>query len=101
MPLYPPRKEPIRKIQILEKRVMELLKCIRTNASEEKTKSKAEKIREAQLNLLKARLALIKPYKLDDKTEEKEILRIKLLKEIKLWQSKTLEVIIHKYKLQA
>ena len=43
MPIYPPRNEPIRKIEILEKRELELEKCIRTNASPEKTGNKAEK----------------------------------------------------------
>jgi len=98
MPIYPPRNEPIRKIEILEKRELELEKCIRTNASAEKTRNKAEKLIEAQLNLIKARLALIKPYKLEDRTEAKEQLRIKLQKEIKAWENKSLEKIIAEYK---
>ena len=98
MPIYPPRNEPIRKIEILEKRELELIKCIRTNASTEKTNNKAEKVREAQLNLLKARLALIKPYKADDKTERTDILRTKLQSEIKLWKDKQMESIINEYK---
>lgn len=98
MPIYPPRNEPIRKIEILEKREMELLKCIRTNASTEKTNNKAEKVREAQLNLIKARLTLIKPFKTDDKTEQTDILETKLQKEIKLWKDKLIESIINEYK---
>ena len=76
MPIYPPRNEPIRKIEILEKRELELLKCNRINASLQKKLNKAEKVREAQLNLIKARLALIKPYKLEDKTEANEKLKV-------------------------
>ena len=87
MPIYPPRNEPIRKIEVLEKREMELLKCIRTNASNDKTNNKAEKVREAQLNLIKARIALIKPYKSDDRTEKNEILRTKLENEIQVWKT--------------
>lgn len=98
MPIYPPRNEPIRKIEILEKRELELEKCIRTNASIEKTKNKAEKLREAQLNLIMARLALIKPYKFEDQTPIKEQLKEKLKKEIIEWESKSVETIIEMYK---
>ena len=98
MPIYPPRNEPIRKIEVLEKREMELLKCIRTNASKVKTNNKAEKVREAQLNLLKARITLIKPYKLDDITVKNEKLRTKLEKEIRVWKDKSISTIIDEYK---
>ena len=98
MPTYPPRNEPIRKIEILEKREMELSKCIRTNASEEKTNNKVDKVREANLNLLKARLALIKPFKLDDKTEKTEKLKTKLEKEIEVWKTKSISSIIDEHR---
>lgn len=42
MPIYPPRNEPIRKLEILEKRELEFEKCLRTNPSTQKIKSKAE-----------------------------------------------------------
>jgi hypothetical protein len=51
---------------------MELEKCFRANASQEKTINKAELVRTAQLNLIKARLALMKPYRFEDKTGYKE-----------------------------
>ena len=98
MPIYPPRNEPIRKSEILEKREMELQKCIRTNASTEKTKNKAEKLREAQLNLIKARLALITPYRLQDNTESIQRLREKLKKEKVEWEGRSMEEIINNYK---
>lgn len=98
MPIYPPRNEPIRKIEILEKRELELEKCIRTNASPEKTGNKAEKLREAQLNLIKARLALIKPYRLQDQTEDKLKLKEKLEKERIEWEKKSIKEIIESYK---
>lgn len=98
MPIYPPRNEPIRKIEILEKREMELTKCIRTNSSEEKTNNKAQKVREAQLNLIKSKLALIQPFKVQDKNERTERLRSKLEKEIVAWNNKSIESIIGEYK---
>jgi len=98
MPIYPPRNEPIRKIEVLEKREMELAKCIRINSSEEKTNNKAEKVREAQLNLIKAKLALIKPYKVQDRSDRTERLRVKLEKEIIAWKNKSIESIIDDYK---
>lgn len=98
MPIYPPRNEPNRKIEVLEKREMELLKCIRTNSSAEKTSNKAKKVKDAQLNLVKTRLALIKPYKHGDKTEHKEQLKAKLEKEMELWQNKSITTIIAEYK---
>lgn len=98
MPIYPPRNEPIRKIEILEKRELELEKCIRLNASAEKTGNKAEKLREAKLNLIKARMALIKPYRLEDKTENKLRLEEKLEKEKIEWEKKSIEEIIESYK---
>lgn len=98
MPIYPPRNEPIRKIEVLEKREMELVKCLRTNSSEEKTNNKAEKVREAQLNLIKAKLALIQPYKVQDKGERTERLRPKLEKQTISWKDKSTESIIDEYK---
>lgn len=98
MPIYPPRNEPIRKIEILEKRELELEKCIRTNASPEKTGNKAEKLREAQLNLIKARLALIMPYKLEDQTDDKMKLKEKLEIERSEWEEKSIKEIIESYK---
>ena len=98
MPIYPPRNEPIRKIEILEKRELELEKCIRTNASPEKTGNKADKLREAQLNLIKARLALIKPYRLEDQTDDKMRLKEKLEIERIEWEGKAIIDIIDSYK---
>ena len=59
MPTYPPRNNPIKKIEILDNRILDFLKCIRMNSSEEKLINKAEKVRIAKLNLIKARLKLL------------------------------------------
>jgi len=97
MPIYPPRNEPTRKIEVLEKREMELEKCIRTKASTEKTENKAEKLRTAQLNLIKARLALITSFKEEDNSQNNKQLRNKLEKEFKNWKTKSIQKIISDY----
>lgn len=97
MPIYAPRKEPIRKIEVLEKRIMELKKCTRTNASEEMLMNKAEKVRVAQLNLIKARLALLTSYRFEDKTDSKEKVANKLEKEYQEWEKRSIEFIIKEY----
>ena len=97
MPIYPPRNEPIKKIEVLEKRMMELEKCIRTNASEEKTINKAEKVRTAQLNLVKAKLAILKPYRFEDNTDANKKNIEKLEKEYIEWEKKSVELIVKEY----
>lgn len=97
MPIYPPRNEPVRKIEILEKRIIELKKCIRLNAFEEKLVNKAEKVREAQLNLIRARLFLLKPYSSELKFEAKEKTTKKLEKEYINWEGKLVELIIEEF----
>ena len=55
-------------------------------------------MREAQLNLIKARLALIKPYKLEDQTDDKMRLKEKLEIERSEWEKKSIKEIIESYK---
>ncbi len=86
MPTYPPRNEPIRKVEIFGKRVLELQKCKDTNSSEEKIANKAEKVRTAKLNLIKARLALLKSYKGEDETDSKLKLIEKLTSDLAEWE---------------
>ena len=97
MPIYPSRNEPTRKIEVLEKREMELLKGIRINSSEEKMNDLAEKVREAQLNLIKAKLSLIRPYKSEDEERDQK-LRQKLEYEARKWRRRSLRRIILDYK---
>jgi len=98
MPKYPPRHEPIRKIQILEKTIMELVKTIRNNDSIEKTKIKAEKVRSAQLNLIKAKLDLLMPFRSEDVSETITLNILKLNNEYVEWETKPVELIIDGYR---
>jgi len=54
MPIYPPRNNPTKKIEILDYRILDFLKCVRQNCSEEKLLNEAEKVKTAKLNLIKA-----------------------------------------------
>ena len=62
MPLYPPRNTAIRKKQIFEYRMYQLILAVNRNYSKEKLINLAEKARIAKLNLIKAKLHLIKSY---------------------------------------
>ena len=88
MPKYPPRNEPIRKIQVLEKAVMELLKSIKYNDVFEKQTAKAEKVRSAQLNLIKAKLAILIPFRSEDVSEIVTRNTLKLNNEYLEWETK-------------
>ena len=48
--------------------------------------------------MIKARLALIKPFKPEDRTESKENLRIKLMLQLKELETSSIENIINEYK---
>ena len=98
MPKYPPRNEPIRKNQILEKVVMELAKSIRNKDVFGKLKAKAEKVRSAQLNLIKAKLVLLIPYISEDVSEMKMLKTLKLNNEYREWERKSVEEIIDGYR---
>lgn len=93
MPIYPPRNNPTRKIEILENRIHDFLKSIRKNCSKEKIANKAEKVKVAKLNLIKARLKLLEDYKAEDSTESKRNLISKLNLENIKWQSISYEEI--------
>lgn len=87
MPIYPPRNKATKKKQILDYKVFEFLKCIELEHSKEKIEKKAELVRIAMLNLIKARLALIKPYKAEAKSETSNQLQEKLNTDMKNWNS--------------
>lgn len=97
MPIYPPRNEPTRKVEILERRIHELERFVTGNFSKEKVVNAAEKVRMAQLNLLKARLALIKPFKRADDTKEVERLREKIQRDMIEWAEIKVDKIIELY----
>ena len=86
MPIYPPRNNPTRKIEILDNKIFDFIKCVRQKKSEEKLKNKADKVRIAKLNLIKARLKLLASYRAEDEKTSKNNL-IKKLKQKKLkWE---------------
>lgn len=89
MPIYPPRNTAIRKKQILDYKIFEFLKCNELEKSKKKIEQKAELVRVAMLNHIKARLALIKPYKADDRNESDNRLQEKLKTDMRNWNSFT------------
>jgi len=91
MPSYVPRNEPIKKVEILEKRINDLQKSKRSNHSVEKINNKCEKVRTAKLNLIKARLSLLKSYRHEDESKLKVI--EKLEGEYDGWESLSIEQI--------
>lgn len=93
MPTYPPRNNPIRKTEILDKRIHDFLKCVRQNNSEEKLFNKAEKVKIAKLKLIKARLKLLSSYKEEDIKESDTNQIIKLNQEKLKWESISFEEI--------
>ncbi len=93
MPIYPPRNTAAKKRQILECRIFEFLKFIDENSSEEEFLQKAEAVRIAMLNFVKAKIALNKSYKSDDENESIMRLKEKYIINIEKWNSFTLEEI--------
>jgi hypothetical protein len=62
MPTYPPRNSATKKAEILSQKVFEFLRLHDDNADLDRLIKKAEQLRIAKLNLLKARLALSKSF---------------------------------------
>ena len=59
MPIFPPRNEAIRKKEIFDYKLFELLRGVEKNYPVEKLEKLAEKVRISKLNLIKAELHLI------------------------------------------
>ena len=60
--------------------------------------AKAEKVRSAQLNLIKAKLVLLIPYISEDVSEMKMLNTLKLNNEYREWERKSVEEIIDGYR---
>ncbi len=60
MPLYPPRLEPVRKKEILGKRMVELNHALKNELKKEKIDKAAEAVRHAQMILSKAKIEAIR-----------------------------------------
>lgn len=97
MPKYPPRNEPMIKIQVLGKAVIQLIKSIRKKDDSEKKFAKVEKVRSVQLNLIKAKLAILIPFRSEDVSEIVTLNTLKLNNEYLDWETKPVELIIYGY----
>lgn len=87
MPIYPPRNSATKKKQILNQRVYEYIISLETNSSIEKLKQKAEKVKIAKLNFLKANLATMRNYDSSQESDTIKKLRDKYDKEMTKWKS--------------
>lgn len=86
MPIYPPRNKATKKRQILDYKIFEFNKYVELEKSKEKITAKAESVKVAMLNLIKARLSLTKSYKIDDENEASTQVIEKLDSEMKKWK---------------
>jgi hypothetical protein len=100
MPSYPPRENSTKKGEQLLKRKQELQHAIRAGAPHGQLAKAAEKLRSAQLSLLKAELCWVRAARLKNfrvtgpscaAQERIEIIEEKARK----WESKTLDEILH------
>lgn len=89
MPIYPPRNTATKKNQILNYKIFEFLSLLELESTVDKINKKAEEVRIAKLNLIKARIALTKKYKADDDNESSILLREKLNVDKTNWESYT------------
>ncbi|WP_299229678.1 hypothetical protein [uncultured Psychroserpens sp.] len=89
MPTYPPRNTATKKNQILNYKIFEFLSLLDVESTEEKKNKKAEEVRIAMLNLIKARITLNKSYKSDDENKNSIQLRKKLSINKTNWESYT------------
>jgi hypothetical protein len=91
MPIYPPRNTATKKSQILKYKIFEFVSLLELESTVEKRNEKAEDVRIAMLNLIKARITLTKSYKSDDENESTIKKREKLNKDKTNWESYTYE----------
>lgn len=87
MPIYPPRNTAIKKKQILDYKIFEFLKHSDPNELQNKIEKKAEAVRIAKLNLIKARLFLNKSYKDEGENKAFTLLQEKLNNDLEKWKS--------------
>lgn len=92
MPIFPPRKEPIKKKAQLSQREEELRLALNKKLSAEKINKAVERYRIAQLSLLKAKVHENKERQYMNKPQAHD--PESLQKEILTWTNKTVEEII-------
>ncbi|WP_299211709.1 hypothetical protein [uncultured Dokdonia sp.] len=90
--MYPPRNSATKKREILDRKVFEFLQSRNLDVKHEKQLKKAELVRSAKLNYLKARLLLANTYASEFETDVELI--DKLNKEISLCEGYSYEEII-------
>ena len=63
MPIYPPRSQPFRKKEILDKRIEELIHAVKHDYTADKIEAAAEKVRFAYLKLCKGTIEGSKAFR--------------------------------------
>ena len=94
MPTHPPRSQPFRKQEILNKRIAELRHAIRHNYSEEKINKIASKVRDANLKLYKGK---VEQFRYDRTSTDTYHPGVKAQRELDRWGSMSNEDIIKLY----
>lgn len=92
MPFYPPRAQPIKKHEELTKREADLKMAINLQITNEKLIKLAEKYRQAQLSLLKAKIHQFRDNEFKNKNNNLGM--EKLEKSTKDWANKSFDDII-------
>ena len=95
MPLYPPRsQEPYKTTELLFKREQQLRHALSSGLASVKVSRAAEKVRAAQLMILKAEQELIR---YDSDTEERTRQLAAIERKRNAWQGMSVEVIVQQY----
>lgn len=97
MPTHPPRSQPYRKQESLDKRVSELQHAIAQNAGDEKLAKLAAKVKEAHLNLYKGK---IEQFRYSPKSQKNKP-GSKAERDLAEWSAKSTEEILEFYQSDA
>ncbi len=94
MPSYPPRSQPFRKKEILDKRIKELIHAVKHDYTAEKVEAAAEKVRFAYLKLCKGTIEGSRVFKAEDEDPK---VAAKAKREYEEWQVLSTSKIIEKF----
>ena len=94
MPSYPPRSQPFRKKEILDKRIKELIHAVKHDYTAEKVGAAAEKVRFAYLKLCKGTIEGSRAFKAEDEDPK---VAAKAKRELQEWQEISTSEIINKF----
>lgn len=98
MPSHVPRTTPVRKQEILEKREAELCHALKHASPQDRIYRLSEKVREAQLNLIKAKKHLDQSFTPEDRTVEQEQRLENLINKTEVWIKYSSHEIIELYR---